>query len=63
MKRLQDKYKSNLWRTKTAHGHWKVQQEFQGWKAEMFQLQQVQIYGEGMPVKEEKTGNEKMFQM
>ena len=29
----------------------------------MFQLQQVQTYGKGMLVEEERTGNKKMFQM
>ena len=29
----------------------------------MFQLQQVQIYSKGMPVKEEREGNKEMFQI
>ena len=29
----------------------------------MLQLQQVQTYGKEMPIEEERTGNEKMFQI
>ena len=29
----------------------------------MFQLQQVQTYGKGMSIKEERKGNKEIFQM
>jgi len=48
---------------RTTYGHQKVQQEFQRWKTEMFQLQQVQTYGKGMLVKEEREENKEIFQM
>ena len=60
---LQDKYRDDIQRARTAYEHWKVQQQFQGWKTKVFQLQQVQTYGKGILIKEERKRNKEMFQV
>jgi len=51
---LQNKHRNNIWRVRSTHGHWEVQQQLQGWKAEVLQLQQVWTHSKGILIKEER---------
>jgi len=54
MTQLQDEHRNNIWKVRSAHRHWEVQQQLQGWEAEILQLQQVQTHGKGMLIEEER---------
>ena len=45
-----------------AYRHWKEQWQFQQWETKVFQLQQVQAYGQRM-LKEKRKENSEMFQI
>jgi len=46
---------------RTTYGHWEVQQELQGWEAQVLQLQQVWSYGKEMAIGKEGMRNTNMF--
>ena len=62
MTQLQNRNRNYIQRMRTTHGHWKVKQQFQRWKAEVLQLQQVWTYSKGM-LEEEKERHEKILQI